>query len=63
MKIELALQDITADQAMAIFQALAQYVENGHCAFVEDPYAEDPLMGPAEAVLDKLNLAIAELAT
>lgn len=46
--------DLSPEEFAAIRQALDQYVENGTSALVEDPY-EDPLLAPAEAVLERVN--------
>lgn len=65
MAIDLSrvLAGATPTEAQAVWQALAQYVENGLGRDdVDDPHAADPLLGPAEAVLDRMNAAVAALA-
>lgn len=62
MNLADALKNLTEEEAMAVFQALDQYVENGQCNdSVEDPY-EDEHLKPAEAVLERLGAALASLA-
>lgn len=62
-RLEDVLKSLSTEEAQAILAALGQYVENGQCNDeVEDPYAADPLLKPAEDVLDRLNEALASLA-
>lgn len=42
-----------------VLEALAQYVENEQCCDAyDDPHAENPKLAGAEAVLERMELAI-----
>jgi len=58
-----ALRTLSDKEAEVIWKALGQWVENGQCNdSTEDPYEAEPTLTEGEALLDRMNAAMASLA-
>jgi hypothetical protein len=59
--LQQALASASHAEASAVWNVLAAYVENAH-SDLENPYVETRALAAAEALLERMNAAVAELA-